>query len=453
MNINIYELPNCLPDFELPKGYENADKYIKYLTAEGLEKRYKKEKQEGKTAWENIQKRAEYELDIIGKLNYTNIFLIVADYVNWAIEHNIPVGYGIGTSPSSIVSYALRINNICPIKYGLIFERFINIERLDIPYFGIEFSIEGQEKVINYVTDKYGKECVKKYIFYMSGVSQYYHVEHPSGIIIGKKSILEKVPLYKDTGNIDATTIKYTELGKYGLIRFDFFIDKTLDIIKHTEELIRQKKVEYSNFSVENICENDSNTFNIFKEGNTDNIYLFESDGIKIVLKQAKPDTMKDLIALNTLYRPELKAYIPQFVDMKNGVLDITYIIPELEEILKETYGVLIYQEQFMLIANKVAGYSLGQADNLRRKLIKSKIEDCDKEKICFIDNAVNRGFSKEKSEEVFELLLNCANIAFNKSHSVANTLLAYRAAYLKANFLKEYKEACNEYKEHDTMD
>jgi len=451
--IDIYELPNCLPDFELPKGYENADKYLRHLTTEGLEKRYKKEKQEGKTAWENIQKRAEYELDTISKLNYSNIFLIVADYVNWAIEHNIPVGYGRGSSPSSIVSYALRINNICPIKYGLIFERFLTIELLGIPYFGIHFSTEGQEKVISYVTDKYGKECVKKYIFYMRGVSEYHCVEHPSGIIIGKKSILEKVPLYKDTGNIDATTLKYTELEKYGLIRFDFFRLKTLDIIKQTEELIRQKKGVYSNFSIENISENDSKTFNIFKEGNTDNLFLFESDGIKKVLKQAKPDTMKDLIAINALYRPELKAYIPQFIDTKNGVLDITYIIPELEEILKETYGVLIYQEQIMLIANKVAGYNLGQTECFRRKLKKIKIEDCDTDKICFIDNAVNRGYSKENAEEVFELLLNCANIAFNKSHSVACTLLAYQAAYLKANFFNEYEEACNKYKKHDTID
>jgi len=516
--IKTEDLPKFLPDFEIPEGYENADDYLRYLALEGLGRRYAKEKlafpenlANGKP-WEDIKNRAEFELDTIIQMGFTGYFLIVADFINWAKGHGIPVGPGRGSGAGSIVAYSLRITDIDPLKYNLLFERFLNPERISMPDFDVDFANEGREEVINYVTGKYGRERVGQIITFgtlgakavikdvartlnitipesdmitklipnpkgpndvitlqkaidretrlrelsqdaryielfalakkLEGLNRHSSI-HAAGIVIGKSSLHDFVPLYRDskTGGI-ATQYSMNFLEGCGLVKMDFLGLKTLDVIKHSVELIRQRGGEYADFSIEAIPEDNAATFKMLGEGKSFEVFQFESDGMQSVLKRARPSSIEDLTALNSLYRPGPMDNINQFIDSKNGRQKISYPDPSLEEVLKETYGVIVYQEQVMQVARIIAGYTLGHADELRRAMGKKNMEKMVKEKAMFIAGAMERGYSEKKAVEIFELLIPFAGYGFNKSHAAAYSVVAYQTAYLKANFPAEFMAA-----------
>ncbi|MDR0998238.1 MAG: DNA polymerase III subunit alpha, partial [Treponema sp.] len=523
--VKIKDLPHYLPEFEIPPGFAGADAYLRHLTMEGLARRYPGEKERAASGaapeagngedawkWEDIQKRAEYELDTIIQMGFTGYFLIVEDFINWAKEHGIPVGKGRGSGAGSIVAYSLRITDIDPLKYKLVFERFLTIERISMPDFDIDFANEGREEVIRYVIEKYGREQVGQIITFgtlgakavikdvartlgisipesemitklipkdpkitlkkafateprlreleqdphytelfalarkLEGLHRHSSL-HAAGVVIGKSALHNFVPLFKDpkTGGI-ATQYSMNFLETCGLVKMDFLGLKTLDVIKHTGELIRNRGGKYRDFNIENISESGTPeadaVFKMLSEGKSFEIFQFESEGMQNILKQAKPGRLEDLIALNALYRPGPMDSIPQFIESKNGLRAIEYPAPSLEPILKETYGVITYQEQVMQVAQVLAGYTLGQADLLRRAMGKKKKEVMDKEKERFIQGAIKQGYQPELADRVFDLLAPFAGYGFNKCHAAAYSVLAYQTAYLKANFPAEFMAA-----------
>jgi DNA polymerase-3 subunit alpha len=508
--IKTNDLPQYLPEFDIPKGFTEPGEYLRHLAGEGLALRYAKIKDDNTNKWEEIKKRAEYELNTIIEMGYTGYFLIVADFINYAKENGIPVGPGRGSGAGSIVAYSLRITDIDPLKYGLLFERFLNPERISMPDFDIDFANEGREEVINYVTRKYGKERVAQIITFgtlgakavikdvarvlgisipesemitklisfdpeitleraveeeprlrelendprftelfpiarkLEGLNRHSSI-HAAGIVIGKKPLVELVPLFQEReekgGNI-ATQYSMNFLEECGLVKMDFLGLKNLDIIKHSQELIRQRAGKYSNFNVDNIPEDDKKTFKMLGEGKSHAVFQFASDGMQNILRQTKPSSIEDLIALNAMYRPGPMQNIQRFVDSKNGKSPITYPDPSLKEILKETYGVIVYQEQVMETAKIVAGYSMGKADLLRRAMGKKKKEILDEEKIPFLEGAAKQGYSAQRAGAIYDMLVPFAGYGFNKSHAAAYSVLAYQTAYLKANFPAEYMAA-----------
>ncbi|GHV69396.1 DNA-directed DNA polymerase [Spirochaetia bacterium] len=510
--INVTELSKYLPDFPIPADFKNADEYLRHLTAEGLAKRYAKEQAAGSGQWNEIQKRAEYELDVIISMGFTGYFLIVADFINWAKEHNIPVGPGRGSGAGSIVAYSLRITDIDPLKYGLLFERFLNPERISMPDFDVDFANEGREDVINYVTEKYGRDHVGQIITFgtlaakavikdvaraleigipesemitklidtgstlkkafetepklreleqnpkytelfalarkLEGLNRHSSI-HAAGVVIGKSALDEFVPLYQErddpkTGKPGGIATQYTMnfLERCGLVKMDFLGLKTLDVIKHTEEIIRSHGGEYAGFSIENVPEDDEAAFKMLGEGKSFEVFQFESEGMQGILKQAKPNSIEELTALNSLYRPGPMDNIPQFIESKWDPKKIKYPDPSLEDVLKETHGVITYQEQVMQVARIIAGFTLGHADKLRRAMGKKDMEKMVQEKVEFIAGAVKRGHSEKKADEIFELLKPFAGYGFNKSHAAAYSVVAYHTAYLKANFPAEFMAA-----------
>jgi DNA polymerase-3 subunit alpha len=508
--IETKDLPQYLPDYKIPEGFNEPSDYLKHLTIDGLEKRYSKVKEKDIKKWEDIKKRADYELDTIISMGYTGYFLIVWDFIKYAKEQNIPVGPGRGSGAGSIVAYSLRITDIDPLKYGLIFERFLNPERISMPDFDIDFANEGREDVIDYVTRKYGKERVAQIITFgtlgakavikdvarvlgisisesemitklisfdpeitlekakedeprlrelesdprftelfsiagkLEGLNRHSSI-HAAGIVIGKKPLIELVPLFQereDKGGNIATQYSMNFLEECGLVKMDFLGIKNLDIIKHSQELIRQRGGKYSSFDIKDIPEEDKKTFKMLGEGKSHAIFQFASEGMQDILRQTKPASIEDLTALNAMYRPGPMQFIPRFVEAKNGKAPITYPDPNLEGVLKETYGVIVYQEQVMEVARIIAGYSMGKADLLRRAMGKKKKEILDGEKIPFLEGAAKQGYSAQKAEEIFDILVPFAGYGFNKSHAAAYSVLAYQTAYLKANFPAEYMAA-----------
>jgi DNA polymerase-3 subunit alpha len=479
--------------------------YLWTLTMEGLKKRYP-------SLPPDVVKRAEYELGVIIRMGFTGYFLIVADFINWAKEQYIPVGRGRGSGAGSIVAYALRITNMDPLKYDLIFERFLNPDRISMPDFDVDFANEGRKDVIEYVTKKYGREQVGQIITFQTlgakavikdvarvlgisipesdmitklipsdpkitlekafqGEPQLGELEkdskytelfslarkleglnrnssiHAAGVVIGKTQLDNFVPLYRDskTGGI-ATQYTMNYLEQCGLVKMDFLGIKTLDVIKHTEELIRLRGGEYSNFNMEAVSETGTPeaaaAFKMLGEGKSFEVFQFESEGMQNVLKQVKPGTIEDLIALNALYRPGPMDNIPQFIESKNGRREIEYPDPRLKDILQGTYGVIVYQEQVMQIARIIAGYTMGQADNLRKAMGKKIKEIIEKEKGPFIEGAVKQGHSREHAAEIYDKMAPFAGYGFNKSHSAAYAVIAYQTAYLKVNFPAEFMAA-----------
>ncbi|MDR2211197.1 MAG: DNA polymerase III subunit alpha [Spirochaetaceae bacterium] len=493
-----------LPDFQIPPGFNSPGDYLRSQTLEGLAKRYPGNEPRA----EEARQRAEYELDVIIRMGFTGYFLIVADFINWAKEQGIAVGPGRGSGAGSIVAYALRITDLDPLKYQLLFERFLNPDRISMPDFDVDFCNERREEVIRYVTERYGKDRVAQIITFgtlkakavIKDVARVLDISldesnmiaklipedpkitlekalaqesrlkdlaeqpryaelfsiarklegknrhasfHAAGIVIGKTDLTDYAPLYRDP-KTGAIAIQYTMdvIESRGLVKMDFLGLKTLDLLNHTEELVHRRGLAYSDFSIETIPERDEATFAMLGEGKSAGIFQFESEGMQKVLRDAKPTCVEDLIALNALYRPGPMAFIPQFVDSKHGRRTIEYPDPALTDILKETYGVIVYQEQVMQVAQRIAGYSLGQADILRRAMGKKKMEVMVKEKAQFIAGARERGCSEKKAGEIFEILVPFAGYGFNKSHSAAYAVLAYRTAYLKANFPAEFMAA-----------
>ncbi|MBN2051845.1 MAG: DNA polymerase III subunit alpha [Spirochaetales bacterium] len=494
------DLPGpLLPDYEIPEGFSSPDEYLKHLTLRGLDDRYP-----GYS--EAIANRAEYELSVITSMGFTGYFLIVWDFIHWAHQQHIPVGPGRGSGAGSIVAYALKITDIDPLKYSLLFERFLNPERVSMPDFDIDFCYEGRGQVIDYVTSKYGTDKVGQIITFgtlksravlrdvarvldlpyaesdsiaklvpggikvtlkdalaqepkleeirkQGGVHEelidtalrleglHRHAStHAAGIVIARTALTDYVPLYRDpkTGSI-STQYTMDLLEECGLVKMDFLGLKTLTLIKHTEDLI--KKVD-PHFDIDKIPEDDKKTFAMLGEGSSTCVFQFESTGMQAVLKKAKPESIEDLIALNALYRPGPMDNIDQFCRAKSGREPINYLLPALEPVLKETYGVIVYQEQVMEIARIVGGYTLGQADILRRAMGKKKEEVMTEEKLRFIEGAIKGGYNIKDAEAIFDLLVPFAGYGFNKSHAAAYSVLAYKTAFLKANYPAEFMAA-----------
>lgn len=488
-----------LPVCDIPEQFKSEGEYLRYLSHEGIKKRYN-------PVPPQYLERLEYELNIIIDMDFPGYFLIVRDYIYWAKLHDIPVGPGRGSGAGSIVAYALEITDVDPMKYNLLFERFLNPERVSMPDFDIDFCQERRGEVIDYVTEHYGqskvaqiatfgtlktkavlKDCARALDIPFSEANKIAKLipderkisipkslemveelreiknqggiyetlfdvatrleglnrhtsTHAAGVVIGRKDLVEYVPLYRDS-KTGATSTQYTMdlIEPCGLVKMDFLGLKTLTLIKHCVDLIHKKDPL---FKIEDISEEDPTTFKMLQAGDSTAVFQFESPGMQKILKQAEPSNMEDLVALNALYRPGPMAYIPQFIECKHGRQPITYADPSLEDELKTTYGVIVYQEQVMKVAQIIAGYSLGQADILRRIMGKKKVDKLAHEKINFIAGAAKNGHSKEHASEIFEMLEPFAGYGFNKSHAVAYSIVAYQTAFLKANYPAEFLAA-----------
>lgn len=493
-----------LPDYTIPGEFPDPNAYLRYLTEEGLKKRYPNPTPE-------IVERMNYELNVLFGMNFTGYFLIVYDFVNWAKEHDVPVGPGRGSGAGSIVAYSLGITDIDPLQYDLLFERFLNPERVSMPDFDIDFCFEKRDQVIQYVTEKYGKEQVagictfgtlktkavlkdvarvldipfaeaneisklvpegtdendkpyttKTILSAEPKLMEYYnrggvykelfetaailenlnrHIStHACGMVIGKTKLTDFVPLYKDQKS-GATVTQFTMdiIEQRGLVKMDFLGLKTLTVLKNTERMIRKKVPD---FDLEKIPEDDKATFDLLSEGKSLAVFQFESPGMQDMLRKARPTSINDLIALNALYRPGPMENIPQYVEGKNGLRKVEYLDDTLKEVLKETYGVIVYQEQVMKIAQVVAGFSLGKADILRRIMGKKKASEMEKMKAEFIEGALKQGYTPERAGDIYDKVAPFAKYGFNKSHAAAYSVLAYKTAWCKAHYPHEFMAA-----------
>jgi len=441
------------------------------------------------------QQRLDKELAVIKKMGFVDYFLIVYDYVKYAKTHGILVGPGRGSAAGSLVSYCLGITNIDPLKYDLLFERFLNPERVTMPDIDIDFEYTKRDQVIDYVKNKYGVNKVANIMTFgtlgsrqvIRDVGKYFKVDtnlidklsnvidpklslkdnlknkqvkdlleineklkivyqvsftleglkrhisiHAAGVVIASVDLDGVIPICLNEGQIlTGCTMEYLE--ELGLLKMDFLALRNLTIIQNVLELIQREKKE--NINLNKISLDDKETMNIFKEVDTEGIFQFESSGMKNFLAKLKPDSFSDLIAAVALFRPGPMQNIDTFIRRKSGLEEVTYPVKELEDILKSTYGIMIYQEQIMLVLVKMADYSFAEADNIRRAMSKKKIEVMEKERINFVTRAMRRGYSKDKCEEVYDLILKFANYGFNKAHSVSYALIGYQMAYLKAHY------------------
>ena len=454
------------------------------------------------------QARLDFELDIIEKMGFPGYFLIVADFIKWAKDHGIPVGPGRGSGAGSLVAYALTITDLDPLRYALLFERFLNPERVSMPDFDIDFCMDRREEVIRYVQEKYGREKVAQIITFGALLSKaavrdvgrvlqlpYGQVDrlskmiplegvkpvsitkaladeprlreaakeevvgrllgfaqqieglyrnastHAAGVVIGDRPLDELVPLYQDPrSDMPATQFNMKWVEAAGLVKFDFLGLKTLTVIQNCMELLALRGVS---FDINLIPLDDKPSYELYASAKTVAVFQVESSGMMDALRRMKPTCIEDIVALVALYRPGPMENIPTYCEVKNGLRDMESIHPTIDHILKETQGIIVYQEQVMQIAQVMAGYSLGGADLLRRAMGKKIAEEMAKERPKFIEGAaVTHNVSKEKAGEVFDLLEKFANYGFNKSHAAAYAVVSYQTAYLKANYPVEFMGA-----------
>ena len=517
---NTLEIANkCNVDFEFGKiklphffieGISDNNKFFKDLCYNGLYNRY------GRDVSKEILDRLEYEISVIEKMGYVDYFLIVHDFVRFAKENDIPVGPGRGSGAGSIAAYCIEITDIDPIKYNLLFERFLNPERISMPDFDIDFCYEKRQKVIDYVIRKYGEAHVAQIITFgtmaarMSikdvaralGIS--YQVSdmvsravptelgininkaldvsvdfkklydendeirelidmakniegmprhtstHAAGIVITKNTVDTYVPLQKVNDSI-MTQYTMSNLEELGLLKMDFLGLRTLTVIADAEKMIRKNTPD---FDIKKISYEDKKVFKMLSSGRGSGVFQFESGGMKQVLMNLKPESLEDVIAVISLYRPGPMESIPKYIECKNNPDKITYKHQLLEDILKVTYGCIVYQEQVMQICRKLAGYSYGRADLVRRAMSKKKSEIMQQERKNFVYGAkeqdgsiecigaINNGVSEKIAHEIFDEMSSFASYAFNKSHATAYAVLSYQTAYLKAYFPKEFLAA-----------
>jgi len=498
---------------KLPKFSSNQNltesEILNLKSKEGLLLRLQEEKINSSSIY---QKRLNYELEVINSVGFAGYFLIVADFVNWAKNKNIAVGPGRGSGAGSVVAWSLSITDLDPLKYDLLFERFLNPERVSMPDFDIDFCQNRRDEVIEYVNNKYGKECVAHIITFGTLASRaairdvgrvleipYSEIDHfaklfpynpanplslnesinsdknlkelvanderisnvveislkleglhrhasthAAGVVIGDKSIINNVPLYKDPNtSVNATQFSMKYVEKAGLIKFDFLGLTTLSIIQDTIKLI--KKI-HADFDLNQIPMNDKKTFQKLSKGEAIGIFQLESNGMGSVLRQLQPDKFEEIIAVVALFRPGPIENIPSFCNRKHGKEKIEYLHPLLERVLKETYGIIVYQEQVMQIAQVLSNYTLGEADLLRRAMGKKIQKEMDAQKNRFIEGAKNNKISIEEASKIFDLVNKFAGYGFNKSHAAGYALLAYQTAYLKTNFPYEFMAATLNY-------
>ncbi len=444
--------------------------------------------------------RLDFELDVIGGMGFAGYFLIVADFIQWAKRHGIPVGPGRGSGAGSLVAYALTITDLDPLRFGLLFERFLNPSRVSMPDFDIDFCQERRDEVIRYVRERYGADRVAQIITFGKlqaravlrdvgrvlgmpfglvdrlcklvpnnpaspvtlgeaieleprlreerdrdpGVATlldtalkleglYRHAStHAAGVVIGDRPLVELTPLYRDPGSdMPATQYNMKWVEHAGLVKFDFLGLKTLTVIERAATFVREIQPD---FLIDAVPLNDRKSFDMLGEGAAVGVFQLESAGMRATLRAMKPDTLEDIIALVSLYRPGPMENIPTYIERKQGLDAPDYLHPSLEPVLKETYGVIIYQEQVMQIAQILSGFSLGEADLLRRAMGKKKKEEMDLQRRRFVDGAAERGVPSAKASSIFDLVQKFAGYGFNKSHAAAYAFIAYQTAYLKAN-------------------
>ena len=471
----------------------NSQEHLRMLSHKGLLKRLN-----GNVPDEYME-RLEYELRVIQEMGFSDYFLIVYDYVLYAKKNNILVGPGRGSAAGSLVSYTLGITEVDPIKYNLLFERFLNKERVTMPDIDIDFDADRRQEVIDYVTEKYGEKQVvgiitfntlgakqairdvgrvlnlksnlidsvakmcgsdlrqsyqdnlqlKKLIANSEDVRKMYqialHIEglprhisvHAAGVVMSNRNIDEIIPLYRNQLGMYVSGYSKDYLEPLGLLKMDFLGISNLTMVSRVIEDIRNDT--RLNITFSNIPFQDKKTIELFNKGDTEGIFQFESAGMIKFLKQLKANNFNDIVAAIALYRPGPMDSIPEYIRRKNGRVKIDYIHPDLEDILKETYGIIIYQEQIMQIASVMAGYSLGEADILRRAMSKKKESIMLSEREKFVNNSIQRGYDKEVAVRVYDLILKFANYGFNKSHAVAYSLIAYRMAFLKVHFYQYF--------------
>ena len=471
----------------------NSQEHLRMLSHKGLLKRLN-----GNVPDEYME-RLEYELRVIQEMGFSDYFLIVYDYVLYAKKNNILVGPGRGSAAGSLVSYTLGITEVDPIKYNLLFERFLNKERVTMPDIDIDFDADRRQEVIDYVTEKNGEKKVvgiitfntlgakqairdvgrvlnlksnlidsvakmcgsdlrqsyqdnlqlKKLIANSEDVRKMYqialHIEglprhisvHAAGVVMSNRNIDEIIPLYRNQLGMYVSGYSKDYLEPLGLLKMDFLGISNLTMVSRVIEDIRNDT--RLNITFSNIPFQDKKTIELFNKGDTEGIFQFESAGMIKFLKQLKANNFNDIVAAIALYRPGPMDSIPEYIRRKNGRVKIDYIHPDLEDILKETYGIIIYQEQIMQIASVMAGYSLGEADILRRAMSKKKESIMLSEREKFVNNSIKRGYDKEVAVRVYDLILKFANYGFNKSHAVAYSLIAYRMAFLKVHFYQYF--------------
>ncbi len=495
----------AMPIFPLEDN-QDENEYFDSLVTQSLNKKLSDKNIKNKEPYLN---RIKIELDVIMKMGYSGYFLIVSDFVTWAKKNNIPVGPGRGSGAGSLVAYVLNITNIDPIKYDLLFERFLNPERISLPDFDIDFCMDKRDSVIDYVAKKYGRDKVSQIITYgtmaakavvrdVGRVLQYpypfvdqiaklipfeigitlekaledqelkklYNSDddvkdiidmamileglprnagtHAGGLVISPKKLINYTPLYRDTCNSSLLTqLDKDDVEEIGLIKFDFLGLRTLTVIENTLKIINRNINSEKKFILENIPLDDEKTFDLLRKQKTNGVFQLESRGLKDIIKRLKPDKFDDLVALVALYRPGplQSGMVDDFIDRKNGA-NVEYLHPLIEDVLKPTYGVILYQEQVMKIAQILAGYSLGAADILRRAMGKKKFDEMKQQREIFVKGAIKNQVEAKQAEYIFDLMEKFAGYGFNKSHSVAYALIAYQTAYLKSHYKEPFVAA-----------
>ncbi|MGI8960747.1 MAG: DNA polymerase III subunit alpha [Bryobacteraceae bacterium] len=511
-HVKLEKVNDPFPRFDVPQEH-TSDTYFASVAREGFEKR--------RARLEALRKRGhlkhdlpeylarlDFEIRMIQQMKFSSYFLIVWDFIRFAKLKGIPVGPGRGSAAGSLVAYAMEITDIDPLQYGLLFERFLNPERISMPDIDIDFCTKGRGEVIQYVTEKYGREQVAQIITFgtlaakaaikdvgrvldmsyaevdrisklvprqlniklekaiqdpelkevaskeprvrevldvslkLEGVARNAGM-HAAGVVISSVPLMELVPLYVTNKDEIVTQYDMVGLEKLGLLKMDFLGLTTLTIIEEAVKLIERYRGE--KIVPEDLPTDDAETYQkIFSTGLTSGVFQFESPGMQDVLRRYQPNRIEDLCALNALYRPGpiQGGMIPDFIDRKHGRKPVAYDLPELKEILEETYGVILYQEQVIQISNRLAGYSLGQADVLRRAMGKKNILEMAMQREHFIQGATERGYPPKKIAKIFDLMQQFAGYGFNKSHSAAYAYLAYVTAYLKAHYSVEFMSA-----------
>jgi DNA polymerase III subunit alpha len=517
-----------LPDFPVPEvdgQTMEPEAYFRYASHEGLKERMVHlfpDAAERERQMPRYVERLEFELTTILKMGFPGYFLIVADFINWAKNHGCPVGPGRGSGAGSLVAYALKITDLDPLRYNLLFERFLNPERVSMPDFDIDFCQGNRDRVIDYVKAKYGRDAVSQIATFGTMAAKaalrdvgrvlgmgYGHVDsiaklvpappgktvtlarpgdkpdpgliyarveapeieqrekneeevaellalaervegmvrnigmHAGGVLIAPGKITDFCPLYMQPGSDSAVSqFDKDDVEAIGLVKFDFLGLATLTILELAKEYIRARHADQRDFLLENIPLDDRAAYRLMSEGKTVAVFQLESSGMQRMLKDAKPSVFEDIIALVALYRPGPMDLIPSFCARKHGREEVEYPHPLMEEVLKETYGIMVYQEQVMQVAQRLGGYSLGGADLLRRAMGKKKLEEMVKHRATFAEGAAKNGIPEPLANEIFDLMEKFAGYGFNKSHAAAYALLAYHTAWLKAHYPAEFTAA-----------
>ncbi len=504
-DVNLKYGENYLPNFDVPAGF-TLDEYFEHVTRGGFTERLTRLQQLANAGIlrhtiDEYERRLSYEIEMIKQMKYPGYFLIVWDFIRYAREQGIPVGPGRGSAAGSLVAYCLRITDVDPIDFDLIFERFLNPERVSLPDIDIDFCERRRGEVIDYVTRKYGRENVAQIITFgtmkakavvrdvgrvlempfadvdrvakqipaaldmtlekaleeseplrqmeqndpkvkellsvarrLEGMTRHASV-HAAGVVIAPRAITEYAPLYKGARDEIVTQWSMKEIERVGLLKMDFLGLSTLTLIFDAIEEIKRTTGEV--LDIDAIPLDDPKTYQLFQDGLTYGVFQFESSGMRDILRKAKPQRLDDLIALNALYRPGplRSGMVDDYIARKQGRTEVKYELAELEPVLADTYGVIAYQEQVMRISNVVAGFSLGEADILRKAMGKKNAEVMQKQRAKFVDGAKKRGVNEKKAAHLFDLMEHFAGYGFNKSHSTTYAYLAYQTAYLKANY------------------